>query len=335
MTEIRRAGVTAYRSAAVPPPAQDTLPDGHISYRDAREAPDTTVQQARHERNQRIVDAVRNGASLTDVARGCGLTREMVRLIARKAGVRSVYSGKQERPCTVPDCSRAAAREGRGTAPLSPYCAMHRARWLSHGTVLRRVLPGDIHGTLARYRRGCHCAECTAANTAYVRDQRNKREARVRAGATVPHGTASGYKNYGCRCEPCRAAGLAARLATRARLTQRGKDHPELIPHGTASAVYLWQCRCPVCRAADWHRDTGRPVEEYRGRQTKYGPLLMEALRALGEGSPSGILAWLVERGKLPGGDKGADRRAIGNALRSHPAVGRLGYGRYRLIEPA
>ena len=35
------------------------------------------------------------------------------------------------------------------------------------------------------------------------------------------HGTPTGYGNWGCRCEPCRAAGSAANRENRRRRNQR------------------------------------------------------------------------------------------------------------------
>lgn len=74
------------------------------------------------------------------------------------------------------------------------------------------------HGTTYRYGRGCHCEKCKQA----VRDRRQRRK-----GKEPPrHGTISGYVNYGCLCDECRAAGSANNRANReARLRREaGQD---------------------------------------------------------------------------------------------------------------
>lgn len=62
------------------------------------------------------------------------------------------------------------------------------------------------HG-VAGYKRGCRCDKCaTAHGEAYRRFRRD----RLDAGLTPDdprHGTVTGYLNWGCRCELCRAAG--------------------------------------------------------------------------------------------------------------------------------
>lgn len=67
------------------------------------------------------------------------------------------------------------------------------------------------HGTLYRYRKGCHCEECRAANAAAKRQ-------RYARGPNV-HGTASAYQNYGCRCPECKRAARQARRERRRGLT--------------------------------------------------------------------------------------------------------------------
>lgn len=58
-----------------------------------------------------------------------------------------------------------------------------------------------VHGTRARYCRGCRCEQCRAANAAY------DRALRARAGLPA-HGKRSTY-TQGCRCDECRAANTA------------------------------------------------------------------------------------------------------------------------------
>lgn len=61
-----------------------------------------------------------------------------------------------------------------------------------------------LHGTSARYARGCRCSECRAEAARRVREWRHDV-----AGRTPPdtvHGTIHGYSNWRCRCELCRHA---------------------------------------------------------------------------------------------------------------------------------
>jgi hypothetical protein len=64
---------------------------------------------------------------------------------------------------------------------------------------------GPRHGTISSYRSGCRCDACMEVN------RRSRREGRKRSIARgipdrVPHGTASTYTNWACRCEACKAA---------------------------------------------------------------------------------------------------------------------------------
>jgi hypothetical protein len=61
------------------------------------------------------------------------------------------------------------------------------------------------HGTHLSYGRGCRCILCTAGQTAHITEYKKKRL----ASGEMPkqHGTASTYKNWGCRCPACRVAG--------------------------------------------------------------------------------------------------------------------------------
>lgn len=61
----------------------------------------------------------------------------------------------------------------------------------------------------------------------------------------IPHGTATGYTNRGCRCEPCR-------VAVREYRKQLNAARPG-IPnhkHGTLTAYKSLGCRCADCRQA-------------------------------------------------------------------------------------
>lgn len=57
----------------------------------------------------------------------------------------------------------------------------------------------------SRYARGCRCDGCRqAATEAHNRQQAARLARGVPDG--VPHGSASTYSNWGCRCEPCTKA---------------------------------------------------------------------------------------------------------------------------------
>lgn len=79
------------------------------------------------------------------------------------------------------------------------------------------------HGTAQRYRQGCHCDECRAANTEYNRELRN-------GYGDPPTHSESGYRNYGCRCKVCTEAHSVAQREYRAR---RRRQRPR---RGTAAA---------------------------------------------------------------------------------------------------
>lgn len=57
------------------------------------------------------------------------------------------------------------------------------------------------HGTMSKYRQGCSCDKCRAANKARcdeLKEQRLQRPIPRRV-----HGSLNGYNNYNCRCAKC------------------------------------------------------------------------------------------------------------------------------------
>jgi len=81
------------------------------------------------------------------------------------------------------------------------------------------------------------------------------------------HGTAWGYRRYGCRCDPCMAAmrehwrhiGKSKREQNRADGMPAKGEIPVLDAddprHGTENAYVNYKCRCEKCRA-EWARKT-------------------------------------------------------------------------------
>jgi hypothetical protein len=60
----------------------------------------------------------------------------------------------------------------------------------------------------------------------------------------IPHGTANGYKHYGCRCDGCKAA-----YSEYSR--ERRKQAPKSpVSHGTFTGYIYFKCRCDECKAA-------------------------------------------------------------------------------------
>jgi len=77
------------------------------------------------------------------------------------------------------------------------------------------------------------------------------------------HGTASGYKRHGCRCDECKDAKNKYEAEYRANSTERRERHNELIRqgkmkswHGTVNGYKAHGCRCDECVAA--HRKQRR-----------------------------------------------------------------------------
>lgn len=60
----------------------------------------------------------------------------------------------------------------------------------------------NLYNSKAHLR--CRCRVCKDGNAMYQAEQRAKRRARLEADPTqAPHGEASTYANWGCRCDLC------------------------------------------------------------------------------------------------------------------------------------
>jgi 5-methylcytosine-specific restriction endonuclease McrA len=88
----------------------------------------------------------------------------------------------------------------------------------------------------------------------------------------IPHGTANGYKHYGCRCDQCK---IAMREYGR-KFAKKVPDKP--IPHGTVNGYVNYKCRCEDCTAAQSERsrqqytpNPRKPIPIPHGTVSGYG----------------------------------------------------------------
>lgn len=80
------------------------------------------------------------------------------------------------------------------------------------------------------YTRGCRCDVCRSAKAAYLRRRRNRARELARRftdgqgrhlATGITHGTAVGYDESGCRCQPCTSAKTAKRTVEIRRQRER------------------------------------------------------------------------------------------------------------------
>src|ERR1019366_787926 len=161
-------------------------------------------------RNPSMVSEFFRGKPLQKIGERHGVSHQRVRHLMLACG--ACRGPEPPRRCSV--CP--------GPVEAHDLCRFHYSRLRTYGDpefVPRRGVNAD-HGTSSRYWAGCRCAACRAANAALHHEGRERRR-RALATATVTHGSASTYRNWGCRCEPCHQAALAraalARAARRAR----------------------------------------------------------------------------------------------------------------------
>lgn len=63
------------------------------------------------------------------------------------------------------------------------------------------------HGTTRCYQAGCDCPPCRKAIARARKKTRANRKARLAADPTLrPHGEVETYRDWGCRCDLCKAA---------------------------------------------------------------------------------------------------------------------------------
>jgi hypothetical protein len=71
----------------------------------------------------------------------------------------------------------------------------------------------------------------------------------IKADGTIPHGTAGGYTNHGCKCAECKRAFAQASARSAQKRRERGLP-PGDERHGTLNGYGNWGCRCDECTAA-------------------------------------------------------------------------------------
>ena len=118
------------------------------------------------------------------------------------------------------------------------------------------------------------------------------------------HGTATGYSNWGCRCEPCGEAQAGPADLYRARRKEAGAPcgcdgadcrlAPASARHGTTNGRTNWNCRCERCRAVG--REDAR---RWRATSREDGPpcdcggrLCRLTKRSKRHGTPGGHSNW-------------------------------------------
>lgn len=109
-------------------------------------------------------------------------------------------------------------------------------------------------------------------------ENRIRQRERFAADPTIAeHGKPSTYTNYGCRCDLCTVAGVAAVQDYRARLNARKAPRqqieeryarlaadPSAFEHGKPWTYFRYGCRCDPCRDAG-----AGAMREYRARKAR------------------------------------------------------------------
>ena len=232
---LKRTRSLGQAASRLPPDQAQGLPDGLVVSLDTTiiqvlelravllAGSDRAPEAARSARNALMVRDYARGDPLPEVGERHGLSHQRVRHLMLAFGA-----------CRVPEPPR---RCSICPEPVEAFdlCRFHYYRLRKYGDpefVPRRGVNAD-HGTVSRYWAGCRCAACRAANAALHHEGREHRR-RALATATVTHGSASTYRNWGCRCEPCHQAALAgaalARAARRARRQAQAPAAPRTRP---------------------------------------------------------------------------------------------------------
>lgn len=107
------------------------------------------------------------------------------------------------------------------------------------------------HGRSGYTNHRCRCVECRADWSAYCKDARERRRAKVLAGdVVIQHGSESSYFNYMCRCSECVEAHRLGDLPRRKARIERMEAGLAEVEHGKPSTYTNYACRCDACSVA-------------------------------------------------------------------------------------
>ena len=138
-----------------------------------------------------------------DCHEGCTHRRQRDRPSIHGRGRKGAPSNGLAHGCPCEQCTEAREElnERRQPCGCNPNC-----------TTMRTMSP-LVHGTRRAYggQHMCRCDECRAENRRTQQKRKNAILAKWIEGRgdemDIPHGTESGYQNWYCRCDPCKAAG--------------------------------------------------------------------------------------------------------------------------------
>jgi DNA-binding CsgD family transcriptional regulator len=165
------------------------------------------VSDARKERLVLIQEMFDQGMRSSEIARQLGYTPEMIRQDLALLGINATEANKA-RAADTSEQIRSLAEEGKVASEIASTLNLPAQRVKLLAKQFNITLPrlkAVEHGTFLSYQRGCNCEKCRAANTATARKHRENRK--LKEMPKEIHGTSNGYQNWGCLCDPCKAAG--------------------------------------------------------------------------------------------------------------------------------
>lgn len=168
------------------------------------------VERISEKRKQRLVlveELFTQGVRAAEIARQLGFTREMIRQDLELLNI-SASESNQQKIAVLSERVKELAEQGLTVSEIaaSMKISVIRVRSIADKfeISISRLKAVD-HGTILSYQRGCTCELCREANSQLARVSR---ERRIEKG--IPdhlHGTDTGYRNWQCKCDPCKAAG--------------------------------------------------------------------------------------------------------------------------------